>query len=75
MASPSEYVLSRPTPAQTVSCVIPSFGFGCTETYTLTGTFTDDDNWSGTFSRNYVGDFVGACADCTDLTVDVDGSR
>jgi hypothetical protein len=33
---------------------------GCDEIYTITGTFTDSDNWTGIFEA----DFVGFCGDC-----------
>lgn len=51
-----------------VTCTLPG---GCDEIYTLTGMFTDADNWSGTLTM----DFVGSCLDCTTQTIPVSGSR
>jgi hypothetical protein len=60
----------RATRSFDVSCTAPG---SCTETYRLTGTFSDDDTWSGTFSATYIGG--GACLDCTSRSWTVTGRR
>ncbi len=37
----------------------------CDEIYTISGTFTDSDNWTGTFTSNYVENVAGGCGGCT----------
>jgi hypothetical protein len=51
-----------------VTCTLPG---GCDEIYTLTGMYTDGDNWSGSLTM----DFVGSCLNCTNQVVAVSGSR
>jgi hypothetical protein len=51
-----------------VTCTLPG---GCDEIYTLTGTFTDANNWSGTFTA----DFVGSCINCTNQSFPVAAGR
>jgi len=53
-----------------VTCTLQGL---CAETYTLTGTFSDADTWSGTLTARYVGGFW--CDDCTDQSWDVTGTR
>ena len=58
---------------------------GCCETYTLSGTFTDDDTWSGTFTIEFcqssscgcsAGDgFSCSLGMCQDQSISVMGSR
>ena len=43
----------------------------CAETYCLSGTFTDEDNWSGTFTAAY----SGSCFDCTSQERTTSGTR
>ena len=45
-----------------VSCDVVS---GCTERYTLTGMFTSDTTWTGTFTSEFLPISAGDCADCT----------
>jgi hypothetical protein len=52
----------------TVSCVYPGT---CTETYSLTGTFSGPDTWSGSYTAQY----TGSCFDCVSQTWDIDGTR
>lgn len=47
---------------------------GCTETYTLSGTFSDNDHWCGTFSIDFNGAQCGLST-CVDQTFDVCGTR
>jgi hypothetical protein len=44
---------------------------GCDEYFTITGTFTDNDNWTGTFEADY----VGSCADCVYTSWNLTGVR
>ena len=50
---------------------------GCTEIYTLTGDFLDEDTWSGTFDMTFVGaDCSCFGADpCEDQSVPVTATR
>jgi len=45
----------------------------CTETYSLIGSFTDDNRWSGTFSATFTGG--SSCFDCTNQSRVVSGTR
>ncbi len=47
---------------------------GCTETYRLSGSFSDIDNFTATFEAIYEGQGMN-CADCTSQTWDVVGMR
>jgi hypothetical protein len=51
-----------------VSCTLPG---SCDEIYRLQGSFTTDDQWTGTFSAT----FVGSCVDCTNQTWSITGNR
>lgn len=51
-----------------VTCTLPG---GCDEIYTLTGTFSDANNWTGTFTA----DFVGSCINCTNQSFPINASR
>jgi len=44
-----------------LSCTCSGGGFGCDETYSLTGTFDDDKTWAGTFTIQYSGMLCGDC--------------
>ena len=57
------------TRAINVTCTL--YG-GCNETYSLTGAFTDDNHWTGTFTAAYTG---GGCYNCVTQTWPVTGSR
>jgi hypothetical protein len=46
----------------------------CQESYTLTGTFSDDDNWSGTLSLTLSGATCGF-TNCSNETWPVSGTR
>ena len=48
---------------------------GCDEVYSLTGMFTDDNHWTGTFTAMFVPLYPGACADCMNRTHAVTGTR
>jgi hypothetical protein len=52
-----------------ISCTLPGT---CAETYSLTGSFTDDDHWTATMTATFVGSL---CLDCTNQSWDVTGSR
>jgi len=43
----------------------------CNETYTLTGTFTDNDHWTGTWTAVY----QGSCYDCVNQSVSLTATR
>jgi hypothetical protein len=47
----------------------------CDETYTLTGMFTTDDEWTGTFVADFTALSPGACFDCEDQSHPVTGTR
>lgn len=55
-----------------VSCTITG---GCDETYTLAGTFTTDDSWTGTYTSEWAPLYAGACADCVDQSHSMTGTR
>ena len=55
----------------TASCQCPGGGV-CDENYSLTGTFSNDNQWSGTFSAQYVGQL---CLGCTFYSTTVTGSK
>jgi hypothetical protein len=55
----------------TASCLCPGGG-ACDEHYTLTGTFSNDTTWSGTFTAQYSG---GLCLDCTTYSTPVTGTK
>lgn len=68
----------RPTPPGPGFSVTTTLaGLSCIEVYTLTGIFTTDDEWSGTFTREYInpGPPFGDCRDCTNLSIPVTGTR
>jgi cysteine-rich repeat protein len=44
---------------------------GCDEIYTISGSFTSNNEWSGTFSAS----FVGSCYNCTNQSWSVVGQR
>ncbi len=48
--------------------------FGCTETYSLVGDFSDDDTWSATFRVSFFG-FACDFTDCTDQVRQLTGRR
>ncbi len=48
-----------------------SYPGSCTENYTYTGTFTDDDHWDGTMNAVY----AGSCFDCTNLNIPITATR
>jgi cysteine-rich repeat protein len=51
-------------------------GFGCDETYTLAGAFTDANTWQATFTRSYVDrSGLGLCGTCADGSTPVRGTR
>lgn len=54
-----------------LTCTAPGT---CAETYTLTGMFTTDNQWSGTFRATYVGG-SGACFNCANQMWSVTGTR
>jgi hypothetical protein len=54
-----------------VSCLCPGGGI-CDELYTLTGNFTDDTHWTGTFTAQYSG---GLCLGCSYYSTTVAGSK
>ena len=58
------------THAFSVSCTIPGL---CMETYTFSGTFSDDHNWSGTLTAGFVGGVF--CYDCGSQSWGLSGSR
>jgi len=45
---------------------------GCTTTYSLSGSFSSDKQWSGTFRVSFSG---SGCFDCTTQSWSVTGSR
>ncbi len=47
---------------------------GCNEYYTLTGQFDEIGDWTGTFSRDFVPSYGGACYDCTSADIEVTGT-
>ena len=47
----------------------------CEVTSILTGTFSDEDNWSGTYGVFFSPAFSGACSDCVNQSWSVSGSR
>ncbi len=61
---------TNPVPLVGAATTCPASGFsnsgslvgGCTETYSLDGSFTGPDSWSGTYSMEFVGP---DCATCT----------
>jgi hypothetical protein len=58
-----------------VSGTIPG---GCTETYSLTGSFVDPDTWTATFDAEYSGDdcdVFGLDKPCTNQSWSVNGTR
>lgn len=56
----------------TVDCMLPG---SCDETYSLTGTFTGPDTWTGTFAADFTPHGAGACFDCSDQSWTVAGAR
>lgn len=48
---------------------------GCTETYTLSGTFTGSSRFSGTWTSVFTPSSAGACGGCPNITVPVEGVR
>jgi hypothetical protein len=54
-----------------VTCTLAG---SCNETYSLTGTYTDDNRWTGTFTATFTGG-GGACFDCTNQSRAVTGMR
>lgn len=46
---------------------------GCDEIYEMTGTFTDESTFTGTFTATFVGG--SACFDCDDQSWDITGTR
>jgi len=63
---------ARMTRAFSVSCTVPG---SCDETYTLTGMFTDDDTWTGTYRSTFTPRSAGACLDCTNQMHSMSGTR
>jgi len=58
-----------------VTCMVPGGAGGCTETYTLTGTFTTNNTWTGSFASRFSGGSF-ACGDCVNNTItNLMGSR
>ena len=53
-----------------VTCICPGQGL-CDEFYTLTGSFDDDDTWSGTLTSSY----SGTCLDCMGQTWNLTGTK
>jgi hypothetical protein len=66
--SPMTGASARTTRTFNVTC---TYAGGCNEIYTLTGSFTTDNTWTGTFTANY----VGSCYGCTLRTWSVTGTR
>jgi len=60
---------ARVTRMVNVSCMLLG---GCNETYALTGTFTDDTHFTGTFTATYSG---AGCFGCATRSFPVSGSR
>jgi hypothetical protein len=53
-----------------------SIAGSCTETYSLTGQFTDADSWIGTFTAQYTGGDCNVSGDeCTNQSWSVEGQR
>jgi hypothetical protein len=52
-----------------VSCTYPG---GCTEYYTLLGSFTDDNTWEATFTVSFSG---GSCFDCSQQSWNLVGNK
>ena len=69
---PDVVMTQSPAPEDGTFDVTVTIPGTCDETYRLAGSFQDEDQWTGTFSRTLRGD----CFDCTDGTVDqVQGTR
>jgi hypothetical protein len=65
----------RPTPPGPTFSVTQRLEGLCTETYTLTARFTDDDTFTGTFTRAFEPAAPGFCYDCTDHSMQITGQR
>lgn len=66
---PMTAVSARASRMVNVSCTLPG---GCSETYSLTGTFTDDTHFTGTFHAVFVGASGSFdCLGCTNTDIPV----
>jgi len=55
-----------------VTCTCPGGGMGCTEVYSLNGSFTDNDTWQATFTASFSG---GMCLDCVYQSWNLTGTK